>query len=306
MAGTRNSNLHGGTQSEYLAQYLLSSLGTVIPVPRQEDEGTDFYCSISDQEIGNVTFNHPYMIQIKSMPSDRSKPFLVSYGELNSKGTWKGYEKQWLFKQQLPLFIGLIDKEENSLRFYSTSTLWFLYHDKPNCSKIHLSCRLVNSDQKVSSPTFTKIEKWPTNSGDGFEYFVDLGNPVAKIDVNNVWDKSSNDFINIKNILRLTTHLEQKNILYRNLGIPYFNWLLDIDNSSVGTIYPALQVGKELSRDFSNILFTAVIAYRSSGEKEKLNHLKELIRLFPRDHFQEINDATSNDLKDTINFLFED
>ena len=232
--------------------------------------------------------------------------FEISYGGLNKEKKWKDYEKEWLFKQQLPLFIGLIDKEKNSLRIYSSSTLWFLYHDRPNCSKINLSCRLDTSDNKVSSPTQIKIKNWPKDSGDGIEYFVDLGNPVAVIDVNSIWDKDSEEFKKVKQVLRLTIHLEQKNILYRNLGIPYFNWLLDINNNSVGTNYPSLQIGSQLSRDFSNILFTAVIAYRSSGDDEKLNHLKELIRLLPRDHFQEINDETSDSLKEIINFLFEE
>ena len=114
MAGTINNNLRGGTQSEYLAQYLLSALGLVIPVPYQEDEGKDFYCSLANQEKGNMTFDYPYMIQIKSLPQNDSDTYLITYGELNKKNKWKNYEIDWLFNQQLPLFIGIVDKEEYS------------------------------------------------------------------------------------------------------------------------------------------------------------------------------------------------
>ncbi len=305
MAGTLNDNLRGGTQSEYLAQYLLSALGLVVPVPYQEDEGKDFYCSVAKQEGGNLTFDYPYIIQIKSTPQNDSDTFLVSYGELNKKKEWKKYEKDWLFNQQLPLFIGIVDKRKTTLRIYSSSTIWFLYHDKPNCSKIHLSCRLIDSSNNIGVPECLALADWPENSGDGFEYFVDLGNPVAILDVNTIWEKENDEYKNIKNRLRATIYIEQNNIVYRRLGIPYFNWLLDIKKDFVGINYPYSQGGNLLSEHFSNILFAAAIAFRSSNENEKLKHIRELIRLLPREHFQEINDATSQTLKEAIEFLFD-
>ena len=44
MVGTLLDSFRGGTRSEYLAHYLLSTLGVVVQVPRQEDIGADFHC----------------------------------------------------------------------------------------------------------------------------------------------------------------------------------------------------------------------------------------------------------------------
>jgi hypothetical protein len=39
--GSIATNLHEGSRSEYLAQYVFSSFGTAVPVPHQEDTGLD-------------------------------------------------------------------------------------------------------------------------------------------------------------------------------------------------------------------------------------------------------------------------
>ena len=39
MVGAIAANLHEGSRSEYLAQYVFASFGTAVPVPHQEDTG---------------------------------------------------------------------------------------------------------------------------------------------------------------------------------------------------------------------------------------------------------------------------
>lgn len=64
MSGARLFSFREGDRSEYLAQYLLSGLGLVTPVPRQEDIGFDFVCSIADEQVGVLTFNQQYLVSI--------------------------------------------------------------------------------------------------------------------------------------------------------------------------------------------------------------------------------------------------
>jgi hypothetical protein len=45
MTGAIAANLHEGSRSEYLAQFVFSSFGTSITVPHQEDSGLDIYCT---------------------------------------------------------------------------------------------------------------------------------------------------------------------------------------------------------------------------------------------------------------------
>jgi len=63
---SRHFNWRQGDRSELLADYLLSGIGITTPIRRQDDTGFDFYCSVSDQEKGVLTFGFPYIIQIKS------------------------------------------------------------------------------------------------------------------------------------------------------------------------------------------------------------------------------------------------
>jgi hypothetical protein len=44
------ANLHEGSRSEYLAQFVFSSFGTAIPVPHQEDSGLDIYCTLLERD----------------------------------------------------------------------------------------------------------------------------------------------------------------------------------------------------------------------------------------------------------------
>jgi hypothetical protein len=48
--GSIATNLHEGSRSEYLAQYVFSSFGTAVPVPHQEDTGLDIYCTLLERD----------------------------------------------------------------------------------------------------------------------------------------------------------------------------------------------------------------------------------------------------------------
>lgn len=62
--GTRFYNWREGDRSEYLAVYLLSALGLVTQVPRQEDIGFDLVCNLAEQESGIQSFRHHYLGQM--------------------------------------------------------------------------------------------------------------------------------------------------------------------------------------------------------------------------------------------------
>jgi hypothetical protein len=50
MTGSIAANLHEGSRSEYLAQYVFTSFGTAFPVPHQEDSGLDLYCTLLEPQ----------------------------------------------------------------------------------------------------------------------------------------------------------------------------------------------------------------------------------------------------------------
>src|SRR4030067_3640484 len=94
-----------GNRSEYLALYILSALGVVVKVPKEEDIGADFHCSLAHMEGKRMTFHSPFLVQTKSISESK-----ISYGGPDEKGCWKKEEVNWLFGQELPLLIGLLDQ----------------------------------------------------------------------------------------------------------------------------------------------------------------------------------------------------
>jgi hypothetical protein len=66
MPGSVAANLHEGSRSEYLAQFVFSSFGTAIPVPHQEDSGLDIYCTLLERDGQRAWPRAYYSVQVKS------------------------------------------------------------------------------------------------------------------------------------------------------------------------------------------------------------------------------------------------
>jgi hypothetical protein len=66
MPGAIATNLHQGSRSEYLAQYVFAAFGTAVATPHQEDYGLDLYCTLLEQQ-GNRGWPKGYFsVQVKS------------------------------------------------------------------------------------------------------------------------------------------------------------------------------------------------------------------------------------------------
>src|ERR1022692_1232082 len=71
--GAVAANLRGGAISEYLAQYICSTFGTSVLVPRQEDYGVDLYCTLFAKRTGKTVLPESYYsVQVKSRKEARS------------------------------------------------------------------------------------------------------------------------------------------------------------------------------------------------------------------------------------------
>jgi hypothetical protein len=104
--GSIAANLHEGSRSEYLANYLLAQFGTAISVPHQEDSGIDFYCTIMER-IGQSAWPlHHYTVQVKST----LEPWVFPASE----------SVRWFVQHPLPLFLMVVDKSEARFRVYQT------------------------------------------------------------------------------------------------------------------------------------------------------------------------------------------
>ena len=66
MVGAIAANLHEGSRSEYLAQYVLASFGTAVSVPHQEDSGIDLYCTLTERVGLRAWPRASFSVQVKS------------------------------------------------------------------------------------------------------------------------------------------------------------------------------------------------------------------------------------------------
>lgn len=223
MSGIRVYNFREGDRSEYLANYLLSGLGLVTAVPRQEDIGFDFYCQLADKEKGNLSFGYPFIIQIKSYGEQN-----IIYGQTNPE-KWNKENISWLFQLKIPLLVGVVCKKNMKLYIYNTSPLNFLSFENPNPSIVEFKINYDNVSKDIIRPNQLQIDNWQNDKGDGYKYIVDLGNPIVTIDNEDIHDI---DILkNKKNMLKNLISLEQENYLFRELRVPFIRWAIKVDTN---------------------------------------------------------------------------
>lgn len=283
MSGMRYFNFREGDRSEYLANYLLSGLGLVTPVPRQEDIGIDFYCSIADQEKNRLTFGFPYIIQVKSSSISE-----ITYGSIK-KERWQREDIQWLFRQELPFFIGFVDKSLLKIDIYNTSAFWFIARENPTCSQIVFKPRTNPSEiHDVGRPNKIKLDNWKDNNiSDGYKYEVDLGQPIISLQYSDFDDHEKIKLM--KKALRAAIYIEQNNLMYRRLKLPYFNWIVrnvTNDNVSMAWIHyghSSSDLTPALLKNIAPAIISLAVNFKSIGDTDALNSIIPLVNKLPEE-----------------------
>jgi hypothetical protein len=105
--GSLAPNLHQGSRSEYLAQFVFSSFGTSIPVPHQEDTGIDLYCTMVERDGQRAWPTAYYSVQVKS----NLNPWIFE-GPNSVK---------WIIEHPLPIFLSIVLKDDARLLVYHTT-----------------------------------------------------------------------------------------------------------------------------------------------------------------------------------------
>ena len=201
MVGCTSANFHEASRSEYLAHYIFSSMGTSVPVPRQEDTGLDLYCTLTERIGQRIWPRAYYAVQVKSTP-----------------GPWvfEGPESvRWVVEHPLPLFLCVVNKKTATLSIYHTSPRFYVWSGPP------LPARLVMVPGMRGKGYGTAWEKkgFEIEDPDAFP----LSAPIAEFTVTEILD---NDFkAKIKTILRLWVTLDAENLYRLQAGIRQFTTL---------------------------------------------------------------------------------
>jgi hypothetical protein len=275
-----------GHRSEYLALYILSALGVVVKVPKEEDIGADFHCSLAHMDGKRLTFNSPFLVQTKSVSESK-----ISYGGPDEHKQWRKEQIDWLFGQELPFLIGLVDKNAALLKLYSTSNMWAAWYSSGRPGEVVLQPDLPdNPSEPVLMPQGVAVPDWtPGIIGDGLRWQVPLGPPIVTISVD---DSENIERIDkCRKMLSIPLWLEQENITYRRLNVHFSKWPLFIysnefrdqfDYGVFAAANSALGANTEAQiKALTPIVTTLAFNYKLQNRLEELERLKDLIKLVP-------------------------
>jgi hypothetical protein len=113
MAGAIAGNLHEGSRSEILADYLFSTWGTVTPVRRQDDYGIDLYCTLTERVGRRDRVQEYFTVQVKS----KEEPWTFNDCE----------SVRWLVEYPTPLFLCTVSKLPPRVRIYHVFPRFYIW-----------------------------------------------------------------------------------------------------------------------------------------------------------------------------------
>jgi len=275
-----------GDHSEYLAQYFLSALGISVPVQRQEDIGVDFYCSLARRGGQRLTFYDPFIVQTKSAP-----PGEISYGGPDKNGVWRRWEVEWLFEQELPLIIGIVDKAQLRVDLYSTANMWWThYKHGGSLGQVVLRPNVPEeSGAEISGAKDTTPSEWPAGIGNGRCYQIPLGPPMVSMGIHDVDDEAKLEAY--RALLSHAVGIDQQNITYRRLHAHYHQWLVQIETNK---LEPGTPLGvsyawsgtpgthtKEQLESVAPLIHSLANNFKAQCKTEELLRLKGIMELIP-------------------------
>jgi hypothetical protein len=192
MVGSLAANLHEGSRSEYLAQFVFSSFGTAIPVPHQEDSGLDIYCTLLDQVGQRAWPRAYYSVQVKST----MEPWVFGSAE----------SVRWLIEHPHPIFLCIVQKPEAVIS---------VYHTSPRFAAWSLPIQHRNRLELIPG-TATKGHTIEWGIGDTYK----LEAPILKFTIQEVLDR---DFrLKVKEVLKFWIDYDLENLFRIKSGIYWF------------------------------------------------------------------------------------
>ena len=125
MSGALADNLHTGSRSEILSDYLFSAWGAVTPVRRQDDYGVDLYCTLTARQGQRALVHEYFVVQVK-----------------RGVDPWSFSDRaaiDRLIKHPAPLFLACVDKKRGLLSVYHVMPRFMIWAIDHNVERITLT-----------------------------------------------------------------------------------------------------------------------------------------------------------------------
>jgi len=192
MPGARLRTFRLGDRSELLVEQLLAGFAFTTRVPRQEDVGADFFCSLIHQQEHLLKAGPFFTVQAKSSTE------AVVYE--------KPHEVEWITNQENPFLLCVADRKALAMDVYST---W------------NLLCGVLNGWRGQRKPSRIVLlpgvdsDGWPgvEDKDDGSQE-IRLGKPIAHVTDADLFDDTRLNLI--ASVIGEWVALDRTNIVNRH------------------------------------------------------------------------------------------
>lgn len=277
MPGLLLANPRSGNRAEYFAQYVLSALGVSSPVPRQEDIGIDFHCALAHKGGPLLFFEHTFGVQVGAIGSKEFR-----YGVSRERSSWrfKPYETEWLFSQSLPLFVATVDQKSLVFRLYSTSPMWITKYAVGHPAEIVLAPDECHNPDKET----LQDGLLPEGFGDRRTYRIPLFRPVVELCLTTFTEE---DIERARGALRKAIDTERKNLRYRDSGVHFVEWLLNIVPNDPSTPHAVghsyawnTEPGRNVAQQLDSLLPVIIALGQNLNAQKNLDSLEKIVPVF--------------------------
>jgi hypothetical protein len=199
--GAIAANLHEGSRSEYLAQYVFASFGTAVAVPHQEDAGVDLICSVTER-VGQLAWPvEHYTVQVKS----NFDPIVFGTRE----------SVRWLVKHPYPLLLCCVDKKALRFSVYHTLPRFQLWVSAEEPSRLEL---VPGAGHRGRSVIWAGDER------------VELDAPILEFGLSDLLEPAAHK--GLKEVLKIWLRIESENLKHAKLGMRLFSIPTTYDTNS--------------------------------------------------------------------------
>ncbi|MFH1976580.1 MAG: hypothetical protein ABIJ52_13670 [Pseudomonadota bacterium] len=191
MPGARAYGFRIGDNAELLSEFVISRLAFVSKVPRTEDVGHDFLCSLAEREANLFKAGPFFTVQAKN----NRGPIIYQ----------KTHEIDWIKNQENPFFVCVANLNSLSVEFYTT---WNL-----------LIGILHQAAQKIVLIPGNAADKYkpPETEPDLSEQRIYLGKPILNISAKElINDENVNKYASV---LKRWIEIDRENIVNRYAGM---------------------------------------------------------------------------------------
>lgn len=209
MAGRRLDVDSIGESYEVFAQSLLGRIATLTRIGMKEDFGTDTYCQPRISITARTeAVTELCLLQVKGGNSP------LTYGGIDNKQEWKGYEFEWLKNLWAPLYVAKVDYNYQKVDLYSLWPVWWVMWQCGSPFKVTFSFGDASESQHTFSHPSKDAAADAVGMGDGHIWAVDLGPPFLRL-----------------------THEQLNNESFRNQAVEIFRFWIQVDRRIIANYH---------------------------------------------------------------------